>query len=288
LSGFAEQALDYHLGISVPITHLGQVSGGDINEALRIDTAQERYFLKYNDADRYPGMMEFEAAGLDLLRKHSSFRIPEVLGYGILDGKQYLLLEWLSMGGSSMGAWEQAGHHLAELHAHSSDAFGLDLDNYIGRLPQSNKRHDRLSDFYRAERLEPQLRMALSNGLMGSSDADNFQKLYAKLDELLPEDSPSLIHGDLWSGNISILRGDVVSIYDPAVYYGHGEQDLAMSRLFGRFPEVFYSAYEESGRLSPGWEERVELWNLYPLLVHLNLFGTSYLSSVRDVLNTYL
>lgn len=174
------------------------------------------------------------------------------------------------------------------MHTHSAEAFGFDGDNYMGSLKQSNIKHDTWAAFYTGERLMPMVKIAVDNCLLSNRDEQFFEKLYARLPGLFEEEKPSLIHGDLWSGNYIIANDDAPYLIDPAVSYGHREFDIAMTTLFGGFGRQFYRSYHESFPLAKGWEQRLDLWNLYPLLLHLNLFGAGYLGQVRDGLAGYV
>ena len=163
----------------------------------------------------------------------------------------------------------------------------MDHSNYIGRLPQRNAFEETWVDFFIEHRLEVQLGLAIYNGHVDSFYADRFRSIYAVLPDEFPDERPCLLHGDLWSGNVMIgPKGEPV-ILDPAVFYGHREAELAFTRMFGGFDPYFYSAYNEATPLEVGFESRIDLYNLYPLLVHVNLFGTSYLSGVERTLKRF-
>jgi protein-ribulosamine 3-kinase len=158
----------------------------------------------------------------------------------------------------------------------------------MGSLPQSNKKHESWADFFIAERLMPMVKMAIGKRLLDNADAAKFDKLYKNLPGIFDEEAPSLIHGDLWGGNYLVDIDENPYLIDPALTYGHREFDIAMTTLFGGFSNEFYGAYRESFPLAKGWEGRIDLWNLYPLLVHLNLFGMWYLGQVRGCLGRYV
>ena len=188
---------------------------------------------------------------------------------------------------------ERCGRGLARLHASLRDvdapAFGLAHDNYIGRLPQSNQPMSSWSEFWRARRLEPQLRLAVDSQLATSRDQRTFEKLFGKLDALLgPEEAPARLHGDLWGGNLLVAVGGEPMLIDPAAYAGCREVDLAMMRLFGGFDERCFDAYAEEWPLAPGHRDRVALYQLYYLLAHANLFGGGWMRSVREALKGYV
>ncbi len=272
-----------------PVSKVQRVSGGSINEAARLEAASlGPAFLKWNrSAD--PDMFTKEVRGLELLDKAGSgLRLPEVILCGKTpDGTGFLLLEYIEPGRGNSRSPVAFGERLARLHANKSDRFGLDHHNYIGRLPQSNKRHRNWTDFFIEERMEPQLEMALKNSRLKTSVTRHFKSMYDELPSIFPESAPCLLHGDLWGGNFFYDSGGDAVVYDPAVYYGHPEIELAFTHLFGGFPSRFYDAYEEVNPPEPGFEQRKDLYNLYPLLVHTNLFGGNYARQVESIVQRF-
>ncbi|MEN8225451.1 MAG: fructosamine kinase family protein [Bacteroidota bacterium] len=284
LSEEVSALLSARTGTSTEIIGASSLSGGSINDAFQIETNSGNYFLKYNQASAYPGMFEQEAKGLALLQEAKEIRVPGLIASGEAGKHSFLLLEYLDSAVKTKDFWEKFGRELAALHKHSSDTFGLDHDNYIGSLKQYNSPHSSWLDFFREERLIVQMEMAGKAGLMRPHLRQSFERLFNKLDEIFPIEPPSLIHGDLWSGNYMVDDKGQACIIDPAVYYGFREMDIGMSRLFGVFGSAFYDSYHESWPMAPGWRERVEICNLYPLMVHVNLFGAGYLGSVESIL----
>ncbi|MBK8492038.1 MAG: fructosamine kinase family protein [Saprospirales bacterium] len=270
-----------------PVFEVHFLGGGDISTSRLLKSERGSFFLKYQDGPEADRLLETEAQGLDLLRDHSPIRIPDVLSQGSSDGYAYLLLEYYEPGWANEAFWESFGAGLAQLHRNSAPQFGLHFDNFIGNLPQSNGFMDNWTDFYRDRRLAPQARLAHSKGLLHSSDLDQLERLYNRLPELMPVEAPALIHGDLWSGNYLVSKAQDPVLIDPSVSFAHREMDLAMSRLFSGFDWRFYRSYEAAFPLSPGFEARLPIYQLYYLLVHLNLFGESYLGSVREILGRY-
>lgn len=268
---------------NLTLTGFKPIAGGDINEVFLLNTDSGPYVVKLNNADRFPGMFEAEAKGLDLLRSTDSFRIPSVIATGDLDDTSFLLLEYIEPGKQAPYFWSQFAKYLATLHKETRDSFGLDHDNYIGSLPQQNNPESNAAEFYLLQRLEPQFKLA-SERSYRFNDLDLFFK---NASEIIPNEVPALLHGDLWNGNfMTDIRGTPVLI-DPAVAYGPREMDLGMMQLFGGFsPEVF-DLYHELYPLIENWKDRIALWQLYYLLVHLNLFGSGYLGSVRNILARY-
>lgn len=279
--------LEKKLGKPVQILSSSSVGGGSINLCYRLETQEGLFFVKLNDAHRYPKMFEKEAMGLKVLAETEAIPVPEVIGFGENEKDAFLVLKFIRPAAHHSNFWNDFGRRLAALHRHSQQAFGLSHDNYIGSLHQSNREHDSWEEFFVEERLGPLLQMAYNNGEMDSQDVKAFELFEKRLPEIFPVEPPALIHGDLWSGNyMANENGDAV-IIDPAVYYGHREMDLGMSQLFGGFAPEFYEAYHEAFPLQPGWQERLDYCNLYPLLVHVNLFGRSYLGQIRSVLRRF-
>lgn len=270
------------------LTGFSPASGGCINNGGQVVTSAGHYFLKWNDGTRYPRMFETEAKGLALLAGPSALRVPRVITAGAAASYQFLLMEYVESGRRSLDYWENFGRGLALIHRQSAPAFGLDHDNYIGSLPQRNRQHSSWTEFFINARLEPQLKLALQAKALEASASRKFAQLFSRLPELLPGEPPSLLHGDLWGGNLMTTSSGQPCLIDPAVYYGHREVDLAMTQLFGGFDPVFFHAYDDAFPLLPGYEERLALYNLYPLLVHVNLFGGGYAGQVMSVLNRFL
>jgi protein-ribulosamine 3-kinase len=263
------------------------VSGGDINRAFKIETSIGRFFVKMNDAGRFPAMFEKEALGLNLLAKAGTIKIPEEIAYGQSDQDSFLILEYIEPASGQKDFWENFGTALARLHRNSNDFFGLDHDNYIGSLQQCNTKHKDWLSFFIQERLEKQLKLAVDNFKLGRADIRSFEKLFKRANGIFPVEAPALLHGDLWSGNFMIGSKGEVCLVDPAVYFGHREVDIAMSKLFGGFPQKFYEYYTREFPLEKDWQKRMEIFQLYPLLVHVNLFGESYVSSVRGIMKRF-
>ena len=274
-------------GTAVTIRQARPVSGGCINNGTKLETNSGSFFMKSNDISAFPNF-QAEQKGLELLRQHSAFTIPEVYFIEKASQEAIMVMEWLEPGPGMPDFWEQFGMMLSEMHQVSQPEFGLDHDNYIGTLPQSNQPHPDWTSFFIHERLNPQLLLAEKAGLIDSTFRQSFEILYKKLAGLIPDEDPALLHGDLWSGNFLRARLGTPALIDPAVYYGHREAEIAFTRLFGGFDRRFYEAYNSAGPLVPGWEERVPLFNLYPLMVHLNLFGQSYLPEIQNSLKLYL
>ena len=272
---------------SAGIDRLSKIQGGSINEAFRLESGGEAFFLKLNVARNHPGMFEAEAKGLELLRAAGRIAVPAVMGTGGDEKDQFILMEYIIPGSPVNGFDQEFGKELARLHKTSAERFGLDHDNYIGSLKQRNIQHVKWTDFFIHERLLPQLKKAMDTGGARKELVKKFEHLFKRLDDLLPAEPPALLHGDLWSGNYTCGKNSRPWIFDPAVYYGHREMDIAMTRLFGGFGSGFYSGYMEEFSLQKDWEKRVDIFNLYPLMVHANLFGGHYRHDVERILEAY-
>jgi protein-ribulosamine 3-kinase len=262
--------------------------GGCINNGGRLSTSKGDIFIKWNDRKIFPGMFEAEARGLKLLRDTNTLHIPNVVSVGETNDHQFILLEFIEQRTKQNSYWQELGEGLGKLHRTTSPTFGLDHDNYIGSLPQKNLPAKSWTNFFIEQRLEAQLKIAITENRIDKKIADQFESLYKKLPDIFPDESSSLLHGDLWSGNLITNSEGNPCLIDPAVFYGHREAELALTKLFGGFSHTFYSSYEEAFPLSPGFEKRVDLYNLYPLMVHVNLFGGGYVSQVVSILRTFV
>jgi fructosamine-3-kinase len=236
-------------------------------------------------------MFTCEAQGLAWLAQPRAITIPTVIAVSdeTSQGPHFLVLEWIASAERSVNFDEQLGEQLATLHASVPNTFGLEYDNFIATLEQSNTPHESWADFYVTCRLEPQLQRAVDNARVPRAWTNSFASLFSRMEELVgaPE-SPARLHGDLWSGNLHTDAQGNPCLIDPAVYGGHREIDLAMLNLFGDPGPRFLSTYNECYPLASGAEERVALYQLYPLLVHVNLFGGHYVGSVEQALKQYL
>ncbi len=259
------------------------LGGGDISAAWRVSTEDGPVFLKTGDAAAFP-QLDAEGDGVRELQNAHAVRVPRVLCTARHGADAFLALEWLELEPGGADAARLLGRQLAAQHRHTQEAFGWHRDNTIGSTPQRNTPDRDWVRFFREQRLRFQLELAAANGYtgelqeQGAALAGRLERLF---DGYTPQ--PSLLHGDLWSGNWAVADGEPV-IFDPAVHYGDRECDIAMTRLFGGFGPAFYAAYEESWPLDPGHRKRVPLYQLYHVLNHLNLFGRSYLSRALSLL----
>lgn len=275
----------------VTVESMQSTSGGCINQTqILILSNGEKVFLKSNP--RPPqNFFQCEAKGLKILSgAEKGPRIPKVLGIDPSLHPKYLLLEYIEEISADGDYFKNFGQTLADLHRNTQDRFGLDHDNFIGRIEQKNSLEKDGLVFFREHRIRFQQELARKSGKLPNHLDQRLDKLCDKLGSILNLDSeaPALLHGDLWSGNYFSTEDQTPCMVDPAVYYGPREADLAMTELFGKAPQYFYDAYNEAFPLEPGYHERKKIYNLYHLLNHLNLFGGSYLSSVESAINEFI
>jgi len=266
--------------------HPSAQGGGCINRGFALAGADgRRYFAKLNDADNLD-MFEAEADGLRELEAAGAIRVPRPVACGSSGDEAFLILEWLNLGGQERPA--DLGRQLAQLHRHTQAAFGWWRDNAIGSTPQYNAPMPDWVEFFRVQRLRPQLERARGNGAPGSL-LQQGEHLLERLEAFFPgyQPIPSLLHGDLWGGNHGYADG-VPVLFDPAIYYGDREVDLAMTELFGGYPTTFSAAYREAWPLDPGYRVRRHLYNLYHVLNHFNLFGGGYAAQAESMVGRLL
>lgn len=276
-------------GSSISSLQLTPVGGGSINHTYQLTTnRKDNLFCKINSRTKFPGLFEAESSGLELLRAQQVIRVPEVVGSIVAEDSQVLVLQWIEQGMRTKAFWKLFGEQLAALHSVTENLFGLPADNYMGSLVQYNNQQDDWNKFFITQRLEPQVKMAVDNGLLSVKEAAEFEKVYVQLKELFPTANPQLLHGDLWSGNFLCDSASRPVLIDPAVYYGHPAADLGMTTMFGGFDETFYESYKHLKPFPPNAREQWEVCNLYPLLIHLNLFGSGYKAAILHTIRRYL
>ncbi|MEO8147557.1 MAG: fructosamine kinase family protein [Bacteroidia bacterium] len=287
LKTYLENCLSQQISVPVNIREILAIGGGSINYAYCLNTNAGKFFAKINNASKFPEMFTAEARGLELLAETNTFNIPNVIKVGDFENVSFILMEFIEAGKCVKNFFADFGSKLATLHQHTNIYFGLNHDNYIGSLKQSNIQQKNGVMFFIHERLQVQIALAEQNRMIDSSTIEQFEKLYGKLETILPKEKSSLLHGDLWSGNFMTSPGGKACLVDPAVYYGNREADIAMSKLFGGFDNDFYESYNATFPLIKGWEQRIDVWNLYPLLVHVNLFGGGYVAQVKSILKRF-
>lgn len=262
------------------------IGGGSINQTYKVYNSHKSFFIKVNYKSVFQNGFKEEVLGLQFLKKNKAL-MPSIIGDGFFENYIYLALEWIEEGEKTDEFWKNFAFQLSKLHHQKSDLFGLKHDNFMGELHQKNDFKDNFSDFFSENRLIPQVEMAFNKGLLKETNLKQFDNLIKHLPSIFPIENPCAVHGDLWSGNF-IANEHLQSVFiDPAVYYGHREIDLSMSLLFGGFHENFYTTYQEIYPLVKGFNKRKDIYNLYPLLVHLNLFGSSYYSSIDTIVSKF-
>ena len=277
------------LGVRAEPQPSGRVEGGCVNETYQWGCASGPLFVKVAEAARR-GVLEAEAAGLQELASAGAVRVPRVLATGVADEHAYLVLEWIDLStGSASASQGRLGTELARQHRKTAERFGWHRDNTIGSTLQLNTRSSSWPEFFREARLRYQLRLAEDNGFGGRLQERGLALLERIGDFFVDHHpAPSLLHGDLWGGNAGVDANGAPVIFDPAVYYGDREADLAMTRLFGGFSSSFYTAYEAAWPLPPSARSRVDLYNLYHVLNHVNLFGGGYLRQAESIIDRLL
>ena len=264
------------------------VSGGDINHAFRLETERGVHFLKFNtDAHAQP-LLDAERRGLERLRRSDCLPVPGIVAHGSTNLGSYLLLDWIEGGSKTGTALRHFGTGLARLHQQTQDYFGGMADNFIGKLPQSNRTWtDDWAEFYTYDRLLPHLKAARNRQLLTAEHRRWFDRFVHRLEELCPAESAALTHGDLWSGNWLVDTEERAWLIDPAVSFQHREMDLGMLTLFGQPGEAFWDAYQSEHPTAPGLEERLPVYQLYYLLVHVGMFGARYVPGTVAILRRF-
>ncbi|MBD2089356.1 fructosamine kinase family protein [Microcoleus sp. FACHB-1515] len=261
-------------GRAFRVQHQRSIGGGSVNQAYAIVDGAQAYFVKLNQASRL-AMFEAEAIGLREIAATQTIRVPQAICWGFTDNSAYIVLEWLDFAYGTHSAWEAMGRNLAAMHRVTSEnGFGWHQNNTIGFIPQRNEWTADWTEFFTTQRIGYQLELARKRG----GRFPKGDRLLAAIPAILAnhQPQPSLVHGDLWTGNAAATQTEEPVIFDPATYYGDREVDLAMSELFGSFPPNFYRAYEQAWPLDPGYDRRKILYNLYHILNHYNQFGGSY------------
>ncbi len=262
------------------------VSGGDINDTFKIETSDTSFFVKLNNASFANDMFEKEAKGLQLIQESETIPVPNVVAVSTKNQSSFLLLEWVESGIPNPNFWEDFGIKLGSMHQQTAPTFGLDHSNYIGSLVQHNEHESDAISFFITQRLLPQIKLAQSKNRIDNNTISAFEKLFKKLPEILPDEKPALIHGDLWNGNFMVGKSGDVILVDPAAAFGLREMDLAMAKLFGGFDQTFYDSYENAFPTENGLKDRIPIYQLYYLMVHVNIFGGTYLNSVKEILRS--
>ena len=285
-----DEAIERLAGPGVRVTGRSSVSGGCIANGARLDLSDGTHLFVKQSTTLPQAMFSAEARGLAALRCEGGPRVPQPLAVGAAGREPFILMEWIDAGRPGPGFHERFGRMLARMHRSlTGDRFGFESDNYIGSTEQPNTWSDSWCEFFASHRIGFQARLARDRGKIDSHLSRSIDSIINRMDSLLVEpDHPALLHGDLWGGNYLCDGSDMPVLIDPAVYYGHPEADLAMTELFGGFTPAFYGAYRDESPLQSGYAGRRDLYNLYHMLNHLNIFGGSYLGSVRSIVSRYL
>ena len=262
------------------------VGGGCINQAYQLIGREQNYFIKLNSASQVE-MFAAEALGLEQMYQTQTLRVPKPICWGMAENNSYIVLEWLDLGRGGNQSWQEMGRKLALLHQHKGEnRFGWQRNNTIGATPQINDWYDNWADFFAQQRIGYQLKLANRRGGNFRNPDSIIEAVRDKLNKRIP--LPSLVHGDLWSGNAACTIDGEAVILDPAAYYGDREVDIAMSELFGGFPASFYQAYNQQWPLDQGYQQRKTIYNLYHILNHFNLFGSGYGSQADSMIRNIL
>ena len=276
------QKIENKLGEKIVAQH--PVGGGCINQTYVIETENsKKIFCKINHSAPLD-FFEKESEGLKALSQVKTWKVSSPLLHLNAGNTTCLLMEYVEKKHPTTEYWQNLGRSLAELHKIYENNFGWKDDNYIGSLKQINNRKSSWEEFFISNRIEPLVKLALDKKIISKSEANLFTLLETKILNIFPKEKPALIHGDLWSGNVMPTIDNTPAIYDPAAYFGHREQDLAMTILFGGFPSEFYRSYQQHFPLHEDFLNRKDFYNLYPLLVHLILFGRSYWYDIEQIL----
>lgn len=275
------------VGDNYPILQMKRVYGGSINESYYIKTKQDEYFLKFHQ-QAPKQFFALEKLGLALIGETKTISVPKVLSFSDQVGSSYLLLEWVD-GEKRVDTEKELGQQMARLHQHTGKKHGFDRDTYIGLLPQPNQLYDHWLDYYREKRLLSQLNEGIKRNRMPRKRRTQLEKLILQLDRWIPQQvMPSYLHGDLWGGNWLVGPGGTPYVIDPSFLYGDRHFELAFTELFGGFSSVFYDAYQQILPIEDYYEEVKPLYQLYYLLVHLNIFGETYGLRVDHILDRYV
>ena len=284
----AERILFQVLGLELRVHRVDMQSGGCINMSVKAVTTKGDFFIKWNELE-FEDMFAKEASGLAELRKSKTCIIPEVLGVGQVEEKAFMVQEFLEQRPSTPQDQARLGELLAAIHRMEGEEYGFHQSNFIGKLHQNNEPKPDWVTFFIENRLNVQLGLAFYQEEVDQAFVDRMKQFFEQLNTFMPSSPPSLVHGDLWNGNV-LFTDKGPALFDPAVHYGAREMDLAMTKLFGGFDTRFYEAYNATYPLSPHFDELIDVYNLYPLMVHVNLLGAhaGYLSKVKRIIDRYL
>ncbi|MEM7595509.1 MAG: fructosamine kinase family protein [Cyanobacteria bacterium P01_A01_bin.83] len=280
------QAISKATGQQLAIATTNSVSGGCINQGYKVSSKDTTYFVKLNRASEVE-MFAAEALGLQQMQATQTITVPEPICWGTADNSSYIVLQWLNLASGNSQSWRSMGQQLAAMHRQgTSQDFGWSRNNTIGSTPQINTWMDNWADFFAQQRIGYQLKLAKRRGGNFPDTKKIVEAVRNKLADRQPQ--PSLVHGDLWSGNAAISSDGAPIIFDPATYYGDRETDIAMTELFGGFGAAFYQGYNEAWQLDSGYQQRKQIYNLYHVLNHFNLFGGGYAGQAQRTISNII
>lgn len=280
------QAISKATGQQFAIATTNSVSGGCINQGYKVSSKDTIYFVKLNNASEVE-MFAAEALGLQQMQATQTITVPEPICWGTAGNSSYIVLQWLNLAGGNSQSWRSMGRQLAQMHRQgTSKDFGWERNNTIGSTPQINTWMDNWADFFAQQRIGYQLKLAQRRGGNFPDTKKIVEAVRNKLANRQPESS--LVHGDLWSGNAAIGSDGAPIIFDPATYYGDRETDIAMTELFGGFGAAFYQGYNEAWQLDSGYQQRKQIYNLYHVLNHFNLFGGGYAGQAQRTISSII
>ena len=285
---FLEEVIMRALGTSLDIKTLQFISGGLVNQAVYTDTSKGKLFIKFNE-DRPPKMFDAEERGLAMIRENvPELYVPKVVHTGKVANRNVLVMEYLQEQYPNNQFWEKLGYGVAAMHKVNSPNAGLAFDNFNGPLAQKNTPSTDWSNFFFEHRLRAQFGLAFYNQIIPKDYLQKLETLQKAFEKLYTKAVFSLLHGDFWRGNILTGKNQQPCIFDPAVYFGDREVDLATAKLLGGFQDLFFEAYQEKYPLEYGAKERMEIYSLYPLMIQVNLYGSSYLNRIDSILKKYI
>ncbi len=273
--------------LDIKVKSLHSVAGGDISAAYKLEANDKNYFIKANNKQEAERMFKTEMLGLQEIEKSNTIAVPHVHLVDKVEDTAFILMDFVESRKPNSKDYKHFGRNMAAMHQVEQDSFGFAEDNFIGSLPQSNKNHADWAEFYWAERIESQLKFSLERESLKPADIPEKERVMKVFNQVFGDVKPVLLHGDLWGGNYLIATDGSPVLIDPAVYYGHFMVDIAMTKLFGGYDKEFYDAYHEIHPKPEYYNEQIALYQLYYLLVHLNLFGSSYRSSVVDIMQRF-
>ncbi len=271
------------------VIRINALHGGDINLVYEVETNQVTYCIKVSKKEADSVIFSSEKKSLNFLADKAGVNVPQLYLTGVFEGFSFLMMTFIPQDKKNItpNYWKYLSKQVIQLHKETNHQFGLDFTTFIGPYSQDNSWKVDWSTFYVENRLEPQIKKAFDGALLERNHLRKMESFFEELPNIFPVEKASLLHGDLWSGNV-LKSSDYRSFFiDPAIYYGHREMDLAMMKLFGGFDDHFFDHYSQNYPLEKGWENRIEFGQLYPLLVHLNLFGRSYLSSIDRIISNF-